>query len=494
MPLRLRESCAEVQHDLEIPVDIDDELGLTELKQHRGAELLLNTDQSSHIHFAACGARQKAIEEDGRGWFTAELLKKLREKRVDKTTYHNLLRFLSLPKEQSPQCYGKHKNRIFFDSRVPSHNVTFIRAEYNPEEASWNLEAGAASGVTLESTWELHKSPHEDSELVGRFKVKKLYGSSAVLKPLATRHLSLATGENVLYAQFKKHGSRDELVLKVWASPGAQNHLFPGPDRHLGSTHNSGVGYRMVSTRDTADVALDIHDAEATEPDIVFYWCDVTSRKYSLEKLKHRKPANREKVEAVLFATAQWRWHLQRTNASEDQSLTMSMLKVATRISTRPRATREYLGKPESIIVENGVADLVTNSTALYGFKLQNKLNLSLYVRLFYFDATNFSIGDMFGHNVGSGEVGANIFPRSQLLIGDGADGGAPLKFDVSSNNEVELGYVKVFWSTEPLELDIEQESAFLGEPRAVSSDSDSSDSKWGTICLPIVLRGKRSS
>jgi hypothetical protein len=154
----------------------------------------------------------------------------------------------------------------------------------------------------------------------------------------------------------------------------------------------------MVSTRDTADVALDIHDPETTEPDIVFYWYDVTSREYSLEKLKHRKPANREKVEAVLFATAQWRWHLQRTNPSEDQSLTVSMLKVATRISTGPRATREYLGRPESIVVENGVADLVTDRTALYGFKLQNKLNLSLYVRLFYFDATNFSIGKLEPH------------------------------------------------------------------------------------------------
>ncbi|CAE6438003.1 unnamed protein product, partial [Rhizoctonia solani] len=58
---------------LDIPHDIDDELfvlnGITSPppeKQSRDAQLLLHTDQSSHIHFAACGTHQKAIEQGGR--------------------------------------------------------------------------------------------------------------------------------------------------------------------------------------------------------------------------------------------------------------------------------------------------------------------------------------------------------------------------------------------------------------------------------------------
>ncbi|CAE6447187.1 unnamed protein product [Rhizoctonia solani] len=466
------------------------------MKQYRDAELMLYTDQSSHIHFAACGIHQKAIEENGRGLFTTELLKKIRQNGVDKITYHNLLRSLSLPTEQSPQCYGKYKDRVLFNSRVSSHNTTFIHAEYDPEDDSWILQAGAASGVTLESIWELHHSPTEDSVPVGRCKVKQLNGSNAMLDPFDPKSILPGTGNRILYARFKQHGSGDDLVLKVWASPEVQDLLFPGPDQHVGSTHASGVGYKIISARDTADVALEIHHLESMKVEVAFYWYDLVSKKYGVEKLEHRKPAIRKEVEVVLFAAAHWRWHLQRTNASNAQNMTMSLLKVATRM--RPKAPRDYLKEPESVVMKDGVAQLVVESTALHGLKLQNNVNSPLYVRLFYFDPNNFSIGDMFGHNAGNGEVPPNITPRGQLLIGDGADGGSPLKFGISSSNEVELGYMKVFWSTEPLELDeMKQKSAFqlgLGEFRGINLDSDSSDSKWGTECLAVVFRREHSS
>lgn len=102
----------------------------------------------------------------------------------------------------------------------------------------------------------------------------------------------------------------------------------------------------------------------------------------------------------------------------------------------------------------------------------------------------------MFGHNTGNGESTPDISPSGQLLIGNGADGGTPIRFSISSENQVELGYMKVFWSTEPLELDyIVQKSAFKmrpGDARGGCVDWDGSDSKWGTVRLALVLRGHR--
>ncbi|QRW26006.1 ICE-like protease (caspase) p20 domain protein [Rhizoctonia solani] len=186
--------------------------------------------------------------------------------------------------------------------------------------------------------------------------------------------------------------------------------------------------------------------------------------RYGVEKLEHHKPLIREEVEVVLFAAAKWRWYLQHTNLDQDENLEMSMVKVATREGDRAR--RKYLKEPEHVHAEASVVELVVDPTSLHGLKLHNNINLPLYVRMFYFDPADFSIGDMFGQNVANGEGAPNLAPGGQLVIGDGADGGAPVKFNISSSGQVEVGYMKVFWSTEPLELDhVKQKSAFELKP-----------------------------
>ncbi|KAH7337509.1 hypothetical protein B0J17DRAFT_663251 [Rhizoctonia solani] len=496
---------ADVQFD--IPDDIDDDcIGLDNSEasppetQQRDAQLLFHTDQTSHVHLAACGTHEKAIEENGRGVFTTELLKKIRTTRVDNITYDNLMKFLEIPEDQSPQCYGKHKGRILFNSCVPSSKITFVPVGFDHESDALTLKAGEASGVNSGSIWELHKSPTENSESVGRFKVTKLYGSIAFLQPL-DQNISLAEFSDCrLFARYTHLGQQDQMILKVWMSSEVQTLLFPGPDKHTGSTHESGISYKMMSARDEAEVALELYPSQPTEgstnglkAEVAFYWCDEISKKYGTEKLGHRKSARREDVEVVLFAAARWRWHLRRTNFNTDQGPTMKMLKVATRASLR--APRVFLKEPEDVLMQDGVVEIEVEGSALYGFVLKNGLRSPLHVRMFYFDSADFSIGDMFGHNTGNGESTPDIPSRGQLVIGNGSDGGTPIRFSISPGNQVELGYMKVFWSTEPLELDyIEQGSAFKmrpGDVRGGSVDQGGSDSKWGTICLPLALRGR---
>ncbi|CAE6432958.1 unnamed protein product [Rhizoctonia solani] len=144
--------------------------------------------------------------------------------------------------------------------------------------------------------------------------------------------------------------------------------------------------------------------------------------------------------------------------------------------------------------VSGGVVEITVGSS-LYGFNLQcdSRIRSPLYVRMFYFDATDFSMNDMFGHNAATGEYIPDILPGGQLLIGDGIDGGAPIRFNLSSGQEVELGYMKVFWSTQPLELDhLKQKSAFTmrsGDMRGAEVVRDVAADKWGTACLALILR-----
>ncbi|CAE6387334.1 unnamed protein product [Rhizoctonia solani] len=493
-----RARTADVQ--VQIPHDIDDDIfGSDEPasaptdRQHRDAELLLYVDQTSHVHFAACGVRQKAFEENGRGVFTAALLKKIRESRIENVTYHNLMKSLEMSSEdQSPQCYGKHKNRKLFNSYISSRNLPFIPVNF--EEGEFILCAGDASGVTVGSVWELYEAPTEDSPSIAKLKVQDLYGSTAILESVEPQ-IELPESDRQWYARCIQIGPGNE--LKVWMSSNDRQLVFQDRE-HVGGVHETGTGYVMTSTRDAADVVLEVrypNPSLATgtaEPEVVFHWCDELAVKYGVSELKHRKPVRRDAVEVVLFAAANWRWHLRRGNSRGrmvKDGVTMNMLKVGNRVGRR----RTFLQHPEPIPINaDGVVDFAVENLVLHGFKLSSDIGRELYVRMFYFDATDFSIGDMFGHNTAHGRATADIPARGQLLIGDGADGGTPVKFNLSPGNQIEMGYMKIFWSTEPLELDhIEQISAFKMKSgdRGAGVCTDDTDSEWGTVCLPLVLR-----
>ncbi|KDN33620.1 hypothetical protein RSAG8_13294, partial [Rhizoctonia solani AG-8 WAC10335] len=173
----------------------------------------------------------------------------------------------------------------------------------------------------------------------------------------------------------------------------------------------------------------------------------------------------------------------------------MSMVKVATRLKNDPLHRRKLLEKLEDVAETDGIVELkVENSPIpLYGFRLNSNIKSPLHVRMFYFDTTDFSVGEMSGYSAGSGAITANIPPGGQMLIGDGADGGAPIRFSLSSTKPKELGYMKVYWSTDELELNhIEQKSSFElrpGDLRGADQERIAFNSQWGTACLKLILR-----
>ncbi|KAG8757674.1 hypothetical protein FRC11_004354, partial [Ceratobasidium sp. 423] len=524
----------------DIPPEIDDEFFTSNgimlpspEKQPREAQHLLHTDQSSHIHFAACGIDQEAMEQDGRGIFTDELLKKIRKNGVSNITYHNLVKCLELASStQSPQCYGKHKDRILFNDRIYSCNVVHVILT----DGTWVLEAGEASGVTEGSIWRVHKTAAEGAKPVGNFKVTELYSAAAILEPLDLSG-EWATGSNTLqlYARRVCIGEGRRLALKVWMSPEDRKRLFGDPN-FAGNTEESGMDYIITRFRDSAEIALEVHPPDSTphggevgviRGKVVFYLCDTMAKRYGAGRLQQRVSARREEVEPVLFAAARWRWHLRRRNSDStapSQMVSMRMLKVAK--TSRPgfpvkrlqepepipiarpaqagsgqislRITPQIsLTAPDSVVVDNLVEFNVDSSGALYGFRLKcnSEAPGPLYLRMFYFNATDFSINDMFGHNVAIGENLPDITPGGELFIGDGADGGSAIRFNISPGQNFELGYMKVFWSTKPLELDyIKQGSAFkmkTGDKKSRGAEvfPDVAAEKWGTTCTALILR-----
>ncbi|KAF8717493.1 Caspase domain, partial [Rhizoctonia solani] len=490
-----------------IPDDIDDDIlahSSLSTKIGRSSELLLYSDQASHIHIAACGSNQKAWEDEGRGYFTAVLLDTLRKSRVDNITYENLLKALPLISSQSPHCYGRNKSRILFDSRLDVQTRVFIPVVCDLEDDSWilQLQAGDESGVTENSVWDIHETATEDS--VPRARVV------ADFPDIGTTLLSLGNRQDEMWLDKLARGAPRHTKIRVYA-----RHLHAGQDtvlrvwcpvqslRDLLRPHNAAsnaikgtiheVGYVMEQDRNRADLELDFY-SRAAKPEVVFRLRNPIAETYGISELKYRKPASREEIETVLFAAAKWRWHLERTNRypqnRSPQIDPMTMMRIATRV----RGKREYLDKPVTMPAQRGMIEFVARGNDLYGVELISRSKLPLYIRMFYFDATDFSIGDMFGQTVANGAEDATIPVGGKIVIGDGRDGGSPLKFGVSPESRAELGYLKVFWSTIPLEVsDMAQKSAFKMRPgsigRAVGRAEVQPTHDWGTMCLALVMK-----
>lgn len=215
--------------------------------------------------------------------------------------------------------------------------------------------------------------------------------------------LNLASGTRV-FAMQVQCGTGNE--LKVWFSPEAGRLLFPSsamdaPAEVIGSSEHE-VGYVAHPYRDTADIAVELApDSSFTKPEVIFHLCNSEAEKYGAATLRYRKPARREEVEPILFAAAKWNWHLQRTNEGSKAKdiVSMEMMKVAHRTGRGIR-DRKYLEEPYEDLASSGVVDFAVKRTDLYGVRLTNDSSVPLYVRMFYFDTTDFAICQS-GHLVG---------------------------------------------------------------------------------------------
>ncbi|KAG8681463.1 hypothetical protein FRC11_001089, partial [Ceratobasidium sp. 423] len=144
------------------------------------------------------------------------------------------------------------------------------------------------------------------------------------------------------------------------------------------------------------------------------------------------------------------------------------------------------------VMNESGITDFEVTWWDLYGVQLTSQVDRPLYIRMLYFDTTDFSIVDMFGHTIGKDSM---ISPKGTFLIGDKAEGGTPLRFTLNKDEKLDLGFLKVFWSAKPLEMEgLGQKPTFDRISRKWTrlrgcEHSVSEEMEWGTLLLTLVQR-----
>ncbi|CUA71778.1 hypothetical protein RSOLAG22IIIB_09825 [Rhizoctonia solani] len=478
---------------MEIPDDIDADILLSRSSTRTGFTRYLkpplSTNHLSHVHFAACGDEEKAWEQNDRGEFTVALLKSIRAYGVDKITYRDLMVSLpNLPK-QSPHCYGVHASRILFHARVPSRKIVFIPVHF--ENGAWVLQAGAASGVTYRSIWELHAIPTEDSASLGRLYAQSPQVSTVELKPEEGTKISLPPEADRLYARQVGHGSGNE--LKVWFSPEAKFAIFESPDLDRGApvpgSSEREVGYVVHEERESADLTVELVESGKTK-EVMFHLNDPRAEEYGVATLKGRKPAKRSEVEEVLFAAAKWHWHFHRMPEGAKAHVTVELVEFSQNSSGINNPGKSY----KILDSTTGVVDLVVQPKVPYGVKVNNDLNIPVYVEAFYFNPTNFEIYPLTGLSTGNSRTDPDIPARGEAIIG--RELGSKIVLTLEPDVKLEFGYFKLFWSTESLKLSIDQVSPFeelddSGKKpgRDIVSARRVFRKDWGIALLGVVQR-----
>lgn len=471
---------------MEIPDDIDAEFMANaneealrlDIRDTRGAQPLF-TDQASYVFLTACGFLGFAWEGGDRGVFTSALLEAFRANDVDSITYENLLASLPrLPYDQSPSCLGSHKSRILFNARVPTHRINFRPVEKD-EKGNWVLQAGASAGVTSGSIWALYEAPTEKSVSLGTLLASTPKTSSTLLQPRVSEELGPVHDETKrLFACQVQAGIGHD--MKVFFSPEADRLIHLGNSRadlwstgasDEANTATNGFRHVIVQKQEEADMVVGVyHEHPWSVPEITFTPRESLEEKYPLPLLTKRVSATRDEVDVVLSKASGWNWTLKYENASavSDPSISLQFFQL--------RRFRD--------LNENGVVRIHVNPDERlnYGIRLTNHIQRNLYVRVLYLDVPTFSILDLTPRSTASGRKSLRILERGECLIGDTNMGGPRISFGIAEPNKVEIGFLKVVWSTSPFELATWQERQTIA-----ARDREIGDI-WGTLVVKLVL------
>ncbi|KAI0312157.1 hypothetical protein OF83DRAFT_1087200 [Amylostereum chailletii] len=460
-----------------LPEDIDEGI-LKDSQTGRGASVpsgFAHAGLRSHVLLAACGAEEVALEQKGRGIFTRALLRALSVVGADRMTYTDLMsRITDLPR-QNPQCEGANAGRILFNSRAPSQGRVLYRV--HAEDKKYIMEAGMAHGITEGSEFAIYTSRDPS------FKESPLgvLGTGAI--HLFSTEMVLPTGATPLYilehafALQTRIGAEEALRLHVPVNDQMAS-VFAALASEM-QDRDPGQRTILLVEKDEADIAIALEDGE-----IVFHILDALTVSLGMTRMYH--PLGQPGVDdlAIIRGAAHFYWHLRRSPLKRrlQSRVHVEFTKLVETDDKDDLFGRICVPEGPNLVDEQGRIDIEADDTTLYGMKVINESEVGLYASLFYFDSSDLSIGlPFFGTSylcvakysflepyyqqpTSGARPDPSLRPGGSLTIGYGNSGSVPFTYYLRPGQDLDVGFLKLFLSTEPLDLSsIPQESPFHG-------------------------------
>ena len=148
---------------------------------------------------------------------------------------------------------------------------------------------------------------------------------------------------------------------------------------------------RPVLGKEKARIGLSIVDKR-----IAFDILDPRLAEYGLTRMPHTVANDPQEIIPVLHGAAHFYWHL---NREVKDSLVDTSIDIECKTLI---PTSDYDSSGKAIVkptgdnhLQLGVIDVVASDRTMYGYKITNNSARDLYINAFYFDNTDFSIGNL---------------------------------------------------------------------------------------------------
>ncbi|PVG04722.1 hypothetical protein CPB86DRAFT_13246 [Serendipita vermifera] len=446
------------------------------------------TGLSSHVVLTACGAGELAEENSGGGVFTQALLEKLRELRSSELTYYGLIQHISLPR-QNPQCEGRNRDRFCFSSRVLSQYITYPVRQVCDH---YIMGAGTAHGITTGAIFAVYD---DKNRAIMKLKASKLglFTTKLTVAPHQPK-FDLQDGAFAIqikagtHCDLRVHYAQDKDLARI-SQEVAQKASTDG---------KSPYGIVPVKDRNKADVGITIESDK-----IYFDLLDKEAARFNVERMSETITPDSEDLHRVLLAAGHYFWHYRRKPSKTQESpITIEFMKLREtpgEIDGKP--TRVLEACSANLINDQKVIELVSNEDNIYGIKVTNTGSVPLYISAFFFDHSNLAIHSCYQPPTGHGQVDPSLEPNGSLSIGYGSSGTEPYIYFVSNGSSTEIGFIKLFISTEKVDLSgVAQPSPFSEEGKqlykargAVSRPQSASNVSpfWYTEAIPLIVRAQ---
>ncbi|TFY66007.1 hypothetical protein EVG20_g5083 [Dentipellis fragilis] len=447
-----------IETTVKIPSDLDKDIW-SNSSGDRLAKIASGFSHSglrSHVLLAACSAEETAKEDNRRGVFTKALLEALRMYGADKVTYKDLTQRIPLLPAQSPQCEGVNAERILFNARAPARGRVLHKIRMKGDK--YDMDAGAAHGITEGAEFTVYKDRDDLDTPLGTLIVLQMAAFSSVLDVLPYGDRFKLNKD--AYALQTRAGAQEDLRIHV-ALDDRLTDLFEALATEMQKT-GSGAQKILLDTKEKS-----VLDLQLEKDRIVFNILDPLVTGYGLKRIPHTidvdvdaaMPLHKIKVEV---------YELEEADGEYDEDLQAIL---------RPKGPNLKRGD---------VVDVVADGTR-YGVKVVNTTNVPLYASVFFFSHGDLSIQSYFETPRAVGKVDAPLKAQQSLTIGYGAGGAAPYEYYLEDGQDIDVGFLKLFISTEPVDLShVPQPSPFTdgrgGKPSTVKTEP-----VWDTILVPII-------
>ncbi|KAK0493130.1 hypothetical protein EDD18DRAFT_1465017 [Armillaria luteobubalina] len=416
----------------------------------------------THVLLAACATDEKARERDGQGNFTRALLEVLERVPIVKLTYKSLIKSLIMPPNlrQTPHLDGKHINRCIFTlfEEAVADSMTDCDSLEGPDSTTLSLHAGLVHGVVIGSRYDIY-------DVTDLPKLVPLVTATVVSVNICTSKLTLLE-QSPIGNKFTPTSGLDSIrtLRPVFEEKQDDKVKLIYPLRRADSPAKADiclevVGGKILFSRGETNSFFneESHHVTAMNPYNFF----PTPRKLLPSHLPHQPPSDDiNGIRQFLNHYFHFTYYMSMQSSVDLGclvSIEMFQLKRDEKDNFHVVDGQNMLsnlhrqGYVKIPVATTGSLDKAcsSNEAFRYGLTIQSKSEKKLYLHIFCFDPSTLDIDVVYSNTV----AGNCLDKGSKVSFGLDNSMIQPIVFSLSEEQEVDVQCIKMFVTTEPVDL-----------------------------------------